>query len=283
MFDAKVRGADPGFLDVEQQGNTYTLNAGIAQGIAVGSEFVVYRDPESVSEPSLCTLRVKATEASRATLEPLDNMPPYTLSRPAHARQVRCGPGNELRVHFTKALMDVVDVEEVQPDGANTEFVFTKKDQAELLADVDNSADGSKVVFSTTNPGATAYGVVQLLHSVPPKAEALSRVLRSAARWNWHLNRTNTKTRLFSRMVDLEFYRLRQVNSHYDRQGMPVLTPVGDNMNRTGVVQLVVDPNHFFGFKIVNRTARPLYPYLFYFDVDDQSIGGQLSAAFFSL
>ena len=273
LFTTKVQQPDPGLNDIVQQGGTYILSAGIAAGIVVGSEFAVYKDRESVSKPPLCTLRVKATEVSCSTLEPLDNTPPYTLAKPAYARQVRRGPGNELRVHLTRALMDVVDVNEVRPDGVDIGFVFTTRDQAELLVDVDAQVDGSKVVFSTTNSSATAYGIAQFPHLVPPEAGAISHVLRSAARWNWHLNRTNTNIRRVSKMVDLEFYRLQQVDGDYDRQGLPILEPMGENMNRTGVIQLVVNPDHFFGFKIVNHGTRPLYPHLFYFDISDQSIG----------
>ena len=273
LFPPTVQQADRGLVDIMQRGDIYILSAGIAAGIVVGSEFAVYTDRESLSKPPLCTLRVKATEVSCSTLEPLDNTPTYTLAKPAYARQVRRGPGNELRVHLTNAFMGVVDVNEVRPDGVDIGFVFTTRDQAELVVDVDVKADGNTIVFSTTNSSATAYGIAQLPHFMPPEAGAISHVLRSAARWNWHLNRTNTNIRRVSKMVDLEFYRLRQVDGDYDRQGLPILEPMGENMNRTGVIQLVANPAHFFGFKIVNHGTRPLYPHLFYFDISDQSIG----------
>jgi len=95
--------------------------------------------------------------------------------------------------------MYVVDVKEMQPDGMNIGFIFTRIDQAEFPADVDDS----RVMFSTTNPGATAYRIIQLPHVMLLKAEAILCVLHSVTCWNWHLRCIDAKIHLFSKMVNL--------------------------------------------------------------------------------
>jgi hypothetical protein len=225
-----------------------------------------------------CTLRVKATEDLRATLESPDNATRHAFPKPAYARQVRCGPDEALRVHFTHPLTRVVTMKAVSsvavnPDEVDVGFRDTAANQAEFIVDL----DGNDAVFSTGNTLAKKYGLERLPHVVPAKAKDISHVLRFAARWNWHVQRKNTVSRPFTGMVDLEFIRLEQVDDGFDEQGVPIMKPMGKNMIRVvesiGVVEMKVEPDHFFGLKIVNRTRRHLYPYLFHFDVKDQSIG----------
>lgn len=253
----------------------YTLKAGFAQGITVGSEFaIVYDYVESPFNPPLATLRVKSSEACRAVLEPIPNATVGVLYPPMCARQVRCGPGHELRVHFTEPVTRFLNVQHgaLVAKRADIGFILTPRYEAELLVDVIDRDNDKKAVFSTANKLTKQYGFDRLLHVTAVTAEDISHVLRSAASWNWHLNRTNAATHPFSGLVDLEFTRLQQVGYSVDGEGTSILIPEGENMNRTGIV----DGYHydFFGVRIVNRTTRDLYPYLFYFDVSDQSIGG---------
>lgn len=277
FFNASIPGENRFYIGIEQQDNTYRLMAGAAQGIAIGSEFAVYADHiESQSNRPLCTMRVTATEDIRATLEPESHVLPFMLPNPAYARQVRCGSGNEIRVHFTPALRNVVGVDAVRRAALDTReadigFLVTAADNAEFLVDVVARDDCNIALFTTAHTLVKDLGCGRLPHAVPAQAEDISHVLRSAARWNWHLNHTNHTSLIGP--VFLEFTRLEQVNDEFDDHDMPIMKPVGENMNRTGVIDMIVNPDQFFGLKIVNGTNRDLYPYLFYFDVSGQSIG----------
>jgi len=283
FFNAKIPGADRFFFIVKQQDNKYTLQAGVAQGITKESEFAIYADHivDPKSNPSLCTLRVKSTDVFSSTLEPLDGATPCQLPKPVYARQVRCGPGVELHVHFTEALTRLVTVDDIQhaavkANEADIGFVLDGADKAEVLVDVVDRANSPRVVFTMTY--AREHSFELLPHDVPAKPESISHVLCWMARWNYHVKRAS-QNRL-SGTVHLEFTRLEHFNEEYDGEGMPVMRTVGEDMNRTGVVEMVVNPEHFFGVKIINNTKGDLYPYLFYFDVSDQSIGEQFGRHF---
>jgi hypothetical protein len=50
------------------------------------------------------------------------------------------------------------------------------------------------------------------------------------------------------------------------------IQPYGPDLNIDGVIDFIVDEKAMYGIRIVNDTAEPLYPYLFYFDNTDFSI-----------
>jgi hypothetical protein len=46
-----------------------------------------------------------------------------------------------------------------------------------------------------------------------------------------------------------------------------------ENLNTSGVVDIITDPSRLYGTRIINDSPFDLRPYLFYFDVNGQSIG----------
>ncbi|KAF8519186.1 caspase domain-containing protein [Gautieria morchelliformis] len=278
FFDAKLPGADRRFIGVEETHKTYKLKAGTAQGVTVDSEFTIHADHAHVSDnPAICRMRATEVYPFRTILEPIDTITAIKIPKPAYAREVRCGSGQELRVHFSEAFERVLSIQDVQQAGLSSNepnfgFIVSDVDNAEMLVDIKDTSDGKCVVFSTMEQLATQYGYKQLPHEVKADPEIICRVLRGAARWNHHFKRTNHAR--FSGLVDLEFYRLDKTDGKFDELGMLVMLPANPdkNMNRTGVVDLVVKKDHFYGVKIVNNSKVDLYPYLFYFDLGDQCI-----------
>lgn len=274
LFNSRTPRVDHSFISIEQCGGTYKLKAGSALGVIEKSEFTVHACDifDHMSNPPLCTLRVTSTSASHATLKPVDNATPYAIPSPAYARQVRSGPAQELHVHFTDALKLVVSIDGIRraaldANEADIGFTVTEAETADYVVDLLITAKGQRAVFSTTNILANQYGVKKLPHHVPATAKELAYVLRGVAHWNWHFNRANPGP--LSEKVHLNFYRLQV--SGYDEDGISILQSDGDNMNTTGVVEITPNKD-IFGVKILNTTKRDLYPYLFYFDVRDQSI-----------
>ncbi|KAF8584894.1 hypothetical protein K439DRAFT_1633170 [Ramaria rubella] len=280
LFNGKLPGAHRFFIGVEKHEKIFKLKAGNAQGITVDSEYTIHTSHilDSERNPALYRMRAIEVEPFRATLAPLDGTDAATLTSiptPAYAREVLSGSGKELYVYFTDAFTRVMSVDCIRrvasagmPDFG---FIVTDLGQAELLVDIAKDTSGNPIAqFFTLNVHANVQGFKKLPHSVSIKPDAVSVVLRAAARWNFHLKRTNL-TR-FSGSVHIEFLPLTQLNDEFDEDGLQVLTPVGDDMNRTGVVDFVIEPDQYFGAKIVNKSNVDLYPYLFYFDASDQSI-----------
>ena len=287
LFNGKLPGADRRFIGMEKKDSTYILKAGTAQGVAMDSEFTIHAAHTGVSlaNPPLCQMRVKEVYPFRTVLEPLDNNTPITIPKPAYACEVLCGSGQELRVHFSDAFMCVISVPAIQQAARSTNepnfgFIVSDADNAEMLVDIEDASDGQCVTFSTTLEHATQHQYRKLPHKVEPDAEDICKVLRAAARWNHHFKRTNHPR--FIGSVKVEFYRLDDNHGEFDDEGMLILTPANsENMNRTGVVDLVVKEDNYYGVKIVNDSKIDLYPYLFYFDLSDQCIGRYCSPHLF--
>jgi hypothetical protein len=272
LFDAKLPGADPRFLNVEKTDKAYNLKEGTARGVTVHSEFTIHAlDHIDVSNnPAICRMRATEVNPFRTILEPMDTITAIEIPKPAYAREVRSGSGQELRVHFSEAFQRVISIQNVQQaalssDEPNFGFIVSDVDTAEMLVDIKGTGDGNGVIFSTTDQHAKRYGCQQLPHDVSADPEVICRVLRGAARWHHHFKRTNHAR--FSGLVDLEFYRL-----HDHKLDILPVNP-NENMNRAGVVDLIASGRRYYGVKIVNKSNVDLYPYLFSFDLGDQNIG----------
>ncbi|KAG9077192.1 hypothetical protein FRC06_009057 [Ceratobasidium sp. 370] len=125
------------------------------------------------------------------------------------------------------------------------------------------------VTFHTHNKLSNKHGISRLPHTTPVDVKVLLSVLRSAAAWDWHIGRKNPKSP-FNDRVRIEMFRLKEELAH---DGCSIaLIPDGENLNKNGVAEVVVNPSHYYGFGIINNTAFDLYPYLFYFDTSDLSI-----------
>lgn len=99
-----------------------------------------------------------------------------------------------------------------------------------------------------------------------PFTTEVLRVLRAATKWAWHMNRSSDipPTRDF---FNLEFLQVQ------DETNTSISQITGDDSNQDGIIQFTHKQGERFAFKLVNLTNVPIYPYLFVFDVSEQSIG----------
>jgi hypothetical protein len=145
---------------------------------------------------------------------------------------------HDFKVHLTHRRQNP------QCEGHNKDRIFFNKK-------VPGSVLSSHAVFFQSIALAKRRGLERLPHVVPAKAKDISYVLRFAARWNWHVQRKNTVSRPFTRMVDLEFTRLEQVGDDFDGQACTIMKPMGENMigvvESLRVVEMDVKPNLLFG------------------------------------
>ena len=78
-------------------------------------------------------------------------------------------------------------------------------------------------------------------------------------------------SRVLENYIQLDFKKLKELEE-YDEDFNTVLEAVGDNLNVSGIVDLVVDPDDMYGIKLINTSDLDLYPSLFFFDNSDLSI-----------
>ncbi|KAF8597025.1 hypothetical protein BDV93DRAFT_548099 [Ceratobasidium sp. AG-I] len=274
FFNAKISGANRMFVTVEREDNVCFLNAGIAQGITVGSKFDIYTDHiDNEKNQRLGSMRVVAVEPLRSTLDWEKKEDPFDLPKLSYGYQTKCGAGQDFPIHFTDKFVQSVQ----EKDGPEWLKGFTANEQsivfkeadvntAQFIVDLDEKGD---VVFETTHALSNKNGLKRLPYSVPNTVKDVLVVLRSAALWTWHLERTNPE-HPFKEGVEVEFTRV--VRDGFDEKFRPHRRAEGANLNVSGVADIVARKNEYYGMKIWNNTPRDLYAYLFYFDASTQAI-----------
>ena len=272
MFNAKVPSTGRVFYQVRQEADKYILDAGAAHGINQGAEFAVYEDAElPPNGHSMGTLVVNETKTFTTTMGLPDNAPALVLTSPGYALQTRAGEEEDLRLHI--ALDDILTpvFEELAKDMLHIGFdrrriSLVEKDKAEL----DIAIDGGRVVFNILNPQVTQFGLKQIPFHIEPNCDYVYPAIRASAHYHWHLRRNNTE-KVLQNHIQLEFKKVIELEE-YDDDFNPIIKPIGDDLNVTGIVDIIVHPGDLYGIKLINYSGLDLYPSLFFFDNSDLSI-----------
>jgi hypothetical protein len=137
--------------------------------------------------------------------------------------------------------------------------------------------DGSNQIgFEMLNPEEQGQ---KILHTIDAKAGDLHGALDHLCHYYYHRDRVNPnhpvigdredKKTPFSSKFTVDVFAL-------DEKDEGIYVPTGPNLNIQGTgVQLTVGAHNkddFYGFRIVNNTKLPVFPYLFYFNSSDFSI-----------
>ena len=238
------------------------MDAGSVQGITDGAEFAVYTDRDWFPEMHpLGILVVLETRAFSTVLGVIPGATRFPLIESAFALQTRVGTEAHLRLHIAMdkkfgGVFKALAQEMQTPGPEQRRILLTEKCNAEL----DIALEDGHVVFNLLDPLVIKFGLTRMPFHVNLEAEEVYPVIDAAAHFRWHLRRSNKK-HIFQNKVRIEFKQLTQ-----NRE------PYGLDLNVDGVIDLVVDEEAMYGIRIINDTARPLYPSLFYFDNSDFSI-----------
>jgi hypothetical protein len=253
---------------VRMEDGKYVLEAGAAHGITDGAEFLVYQEQDSPPRtPPLGTLVACNVTAFSATMDFPPDAIRFVLAQPAFALQTKSGTEEDLRLHvaMNQRFINVFQelAREMERSGPNhRRFLLVERGHAELDIDLE---DG-QVVFNILNPLVTKYGLVRMPFQISPD-DHVDSIIRAAAHYHWHLRRHGTNT--LQDGVQIEFKALEHdINDKFHL----IYRPTGPNLNKGGVVDIVVDSNRMYCIKIINNTTLALYGSLFFFDNSDLSI-----------
>jgi len=157
--------------------------------------------------------------------------------------------------------------QEMQRTGSHHRgIILVNKDNAELNI----ALEDDYVIFNLLNPLVTQFGLTRMPFHVSPNFDGIYPVVCASAHYSWLLRHTSKKPTVRNR-VRIEFTQVKlldEVDDDFNR----VIQPDGPNLNRDGVVDLIVNDKTMYGVKIVNDTDLALYPSLFFFDNSDLSI-----------
>ncbi|KAJ1301208.1 hypothetical protein OPQ81_003618 [Rhizoctonia solani] len=279
LFDARVQPRKLVFIPIKFENGSPILQAGAASGVAYKSVWELYDSPTEGSA-SLGKFLAQAPKVSTVKLEPEKDG--QILSQPPngqiYARQVGHGLGNELKVWFSpEAKFELfespaADSGAVVPGSSEHEVGYVThedRDNADITVELSDSGTGKEVVFHLNDPRAEECGVATLKNRKPARRDEVEKVLFAAAKWHWHLHRTPETTRSH---VTMEFVKLPQTAAdEYDLEADDTVVSASAESyeiidSTTGVVDLVVDPDVPYGFKINNSLNIRLYVSGFYFD-----------------
>jgi hypothetical protein len=131
----------------------------------------------------------------------------------------------------------------------------------------------SEVIFRLRNPIAEAYGVSELRYRKPAIREEIETVLFAAAKWKWHLERTNLYPQ--NRTLQIEPMTMMKVATRAGGLGRREYLdkPVPLRESPRGLIEFIARPSDLYGIELISLSKSPLYVRMFYFDATDFSIG----------
>ncbi|QRV99637.1 ICE-like protease (caspase) p20 domain protein [Ceratobasidium sp. AG-Ba] len=266
IFRSKLVGTNQPMIQIEiQPDGALKLFAGSVQGVTPGSRFQIYQHHlVGSSNPCLATLGVATIQDYESILKL--NFPIRELSSPAYALQVDVGRENDIRVYMSPALRQRLKNDMnwqafVSGDSTFGSYSTTDKIEADMCLDITSN---DRVSFQTCNKLINEHGISRLPHTTPLDVDTITNVLGSASAWNWHLRRTNEKSPLKD-VLRIEMINVKQDLSRWEGDRRPIISD-GNNLNTSGIVDIVADPTRLYAYQLVNNSTVDLYPYLFYFD-----------------
>ncbi|KAH9924781.1 uncharacterized protein B0H18DRAFT_1104924 [Fomitopsis serialis] len=285
FFDGKAPSARRVLFEVrrDEDKDRYRIQAGAAQGITEGAEFSVYQDRATVGTGTpLGVLRVNKVRAFVSIAKVLPGASVFSLSDPAFALQTKVGLAEDLRVYAAQSptlatLLDAVDRRMQDSDYHGRKITYaSNKDQAELGMSIEDGL----VVFDILDPRVTQYGLTRLPHTASTDADEVFPIICAAADYFWHLRRRNTKPERIVTGVTLDIRKLNSArrssddsDSDSDSDVPLAWKPENTNLNENGILELLLDKPIDIGYRLENNAQQPLYPYLFYFNCNDLSVG----------
>ncbi|KAG9089724.1 hypothetical protein FRC06_001415 [Ceratobasidium sp. 370] len=275
LFNGKLAEASPVMTRVDLTEETITLHAGYAQGVTKGARFGLYQYHfnEHASNPCLATLEVTVSQKFYSFLAATERF--LGIQSPAYARQISPGHGYNIKVYVSPALHEKLQGNQEWRDkflSEDSEFAARPTSSpAEADFSLDLGSDGT-VTFKTHNTLCNKHGFSRFPQTSPVRVKQLLDVLHSAAAWDWHIDRENPNPP-FGNSVRIEMFRVKKDLNAWDNNiaGHPFIRD-SPNLNFDGVVNIVADPSHSYGYRIVNDTTHDLFPYLFYFEASMLSI-----------
>ena len=248
------------------------MKAGSANGIGHGAEFTLYKDQASLLTTPLAVMTVKKIAPFKTELEPKEQPGP-TISGSVLALQTKAAIAEDLPLHvpLNQELLPVFQAlaSELQGTGPNSCKISLCEDRKKSRLEI--VMEDNKLVFNILDERVLKYGLSRIPYTIEPDPDDIRPVLRAAAHYYWHLNRTQPNNQIQNN-VKVEFYKLKESDTDFDEAGSPERYPVGDNLCRQDVIEFSVEDEAMYGIKIVNTTPWDLYPNVFYFDNSELSI-----------
>jgi hypothetical protein len=271
LFNVKGSRSDPFLIPGRQRKtngiSTFHLEAGYAQGVMQNSHFDIHETnlldlgSGGQSNPPIGTMIARAVDNFTAQLEfpqgAQFKIPTHFFARWSDRRQLPIQIFSEdkawLQTLFPVTVQNALGVR-----------VMDEKEQASLVF----TLEGNTIYFDRNDALAQPYIGTRFPKGVLASSKnTIYEVIHGWRKFNYHLARPSPQE--FPE-VRMELHYLKE--SGIDEWGEPTYEPTGENL-------LAVEPatvelkGHYVGMTIHNDGDDPLYPFLFYFDPNELTIG----------
>ena len=250
----------------------FILDAGSVHGITKGSQFTIYKNEGLFLESSPWGVLTVSNVMSSTSILPL----PKGTSGPdlvnAGIAVLYAGGADQ-----TLRILASYDTQKL-----STAFhmgIQQSQDQG-IISLVDKNAvlkmrlENGHLLFDILDPSVNACGMDRVYYSVKPTdtVDDVVRILSAGSHFFWHLKRGHNHGIID--YISVEFVELEKSEDEFDTIGNHSFFSSGENLLRDGVIDLYVYPDPKpYGLKLTNNSDWDLFPFAFYFDHSDWSIG----------
>jgi len=245
----------------------YILNAGAVDGVCPDAAFTIYANHgggPNLGVPNLGVMVPVDVEPFRTIMRSLSEPGP-PLGKAAFAIQTRPGVLQKLKVFipvFTATLMQVKTLSRIT--------LVDDPSIAHLAIERVND----EISFVFLDKRITAHGITK--YALKAKADDMIPVLRSAAHYHYHLNRSYLTSEEIEQQIKVEVFKLEFCGQLDEGTFRLLRRPAGENLLKDGIITLSLCDgiNDVFGIRIANTSKWDIYPSIFYFNNSELSISG---------
>jgi hypothetical protein len=252
----------------------FVLHAGTIHGITSGAELTIYSSDDYSFDAPLGRLCVDSLGAFSTTLTFPTTSDPFAVPESALALLAKVGTLEDIRFYIPlkNRLLPCYQalVELMRGNHAELENIVLV--DSPRKAHIEIAEENDMAIFLIRDERITQYGLTRLCDGVELTVEAIVPVLKAAAHYYWKINRTNANTDV-STNIEVDFYKLEDLSLDTDSFGTSELVPIGSSLYHHNLVEFVVEEDCPYGLKLTNNGPYDLYPYVFYFDNSDMSVG----------
>ena len=247
------------------------MDAGAVHGITDGAYFDLYQDRDSTLNGTfLGTLVVLHTDPFTSTLDIIPGASRPTLEE-GYALRNRVRFEEDLRIHVaTNVQLPLTQAlaKDLQRKSFLHRILLVEKEKAEL----NFTLEKRRVVVNLLDSVVTTLGLTRIPFIIEPRADVVYTFIHAVSHFYWHL-RQKGNTQAFHKEIQVEFTEVVRSDKEYDDHLHPVVYPVGPNLNHEYIIDLQIKQGKMYGIKLINNSDVALYPFLFFFDNSDFSIG----------
>ncbi|KAJ3517713.1 hypothetical protein NLJ89_g334 [Agrocybe chaxingu] len=259
LFNNHLSGSDWSFILTRRDDrNVFLLEAGIAQGISVGSRLSAH-STNIVGSKSEGEFEVKSVTMLSSTLEVVPSQPPVQLPDLLYSRLIYTS-GSHIKIYCRKRRW----LESTFPPQVRNELGILVVDDPSSC-DLELVVSHGKVSFRPHHEFVTPHLEKHVRYEVDiTDSDTIRSVVCSSRAFYYHLTRPviGEFPRARMELKELDYVASAEVSATEE----PPLMPTGNNLLKNEPATIVVDEEAVYGMTIANLSDHRFYPFVFYFD-----------------